>query len=132
MGTDEEYYEGEWYADKRSGWGRMYYADGSTYEGEWYDDQRSGQGMLRLPGENRYDGSWKNGKKNGPGKFYYLDKGQVYEGTWLDDVAKCGEMKDFGREEAPDATPYPIPQVELANPSQVLAEAEDQFTIEQD
>merc|ERR1712170_289397 len=92
--TDEEYYEGEWYADKRSGWGRMYYADGSTYEGEWYDYQRSGQGMLRLPNENRYEGSWKNGKKNGPGKFYYLDKGQVYEGTWLDDVAKCGEMKD--------------------------------------
>ena len=43
-----EYYEGEWYADKRSGWGRMYYADESVYEGEWYDDQRSGQGMLRL------------------------------------------------------------------------------------
>ena len=29
----EEYYEGEWYADKRSGWGRMYYADGSVYAG---------------------------------------------------------------------------------------------------
>ncbi len=46
--TEQEYYEGEWYADKRSGWGRMYHADGSIYEGEWYDDQKSGQGMLRL------------------------------------------------------------------------------------
>ena len=46
--TDEEYYEGEWYADKRSGWGRMYYADGAVYEGEWFDDERNGQGMLRL------------------------------------------------------------------------------------
>lgn len=46
--TEEEYYEGEWYADKRSGWGRMYYRDGTIYEGEWYDDQRNGQGMLRL------------------------------------------------------------------------------------
>ncbi len=51
--------------------------------------------------------------KNGPGKFFYLDKGQVYEGTWLDDIPKCGEMKDFNRETAPDATQYPIPSVSL-------------------
>ena len=50
-------------------------------------------------------------QKNGAGKFYYLDKGQVYEGTWLNDVPKCGEMKHFGRENAPDATQYPIPHV---------------------
>jgi hypothetical protein len=61
--------------------------------------------------ENRYEGSWKNGIKNGPGKFYYLDKGQVYEGVWVDDIAKCGEMKDFGRDSVPDPTPYPIPVV---------------------
>lgn len=29
-----EYYEGEWYAGKRSGWGRMYYANGDIYEGK--------------------------------------------------------------------------------------------------
>ena len=50
--TDDEYYEGEWYADKRSGWGRMYYKDGTIYEGEWYDDKRNGQGMLRLSKNN--------------------------------------------------------------------------------
>ena len=61
--------------------------------------------------ENRYEGSWKKDKKNGPGKFYYLDKGQVYEGVWLDGVPKCGEMKDFGRDHAPDATQYELPKV---------------------
>lgn len=130
--TDTEYYEGEWYADKRSGWGRMYYADGSIYEGEWFDDQRSGQGMLRLTNENRYEGQWKNDQKNGAGKFYYLDKGQVYEGTWLNDVPKCGEMKDFGRENAPDATQYPIPSVELADSQHVLQESREQFSQERD
>ena len=49
--------------------------------------------------------------KNGPGKFFYLDKGQIYEGIWVDDVPKCGEMKDFDRDTAPDATPYPLPKV---------------------
>jgi len=43
-----EYYEGEWHQNKRSGWGRMYYEDGSIYEGEWLEDQRNGSGMLRL------------------------------------------------------------------------------------
>ena len=70
--------------------------------------------------ENRYEGSWKNGKKNGPGKFFYLDKGQVYEGIWLEDVAKCGEMKDFGRHEAPDATLYPIPPVQYYRNIQIF------------
>ncbi len=61
--------------------------------------------------ENRYEGSWRNDKKNGPGRYFYLDRGQLYEGTWLDDVPKCGEMKDFGREAAPAPTQYPIPVV---------------------
>ena len=61
--------------------------------------------------DNRYEGSWKNDMKNGAGKFFYLDKGQVYTGTWVDDVAKCGSLEDFGREGAPDPPVYPIPEV---------------------
>jgi len=61
--------------------------------------------------ENRYEGSWRDDKKNGPGKFYYLTHGQLYEGVWVDDVAKCGTMKDFDRNNAPEPTQYPIPKV---------------------
>ena len=114
--SDDEYYEGEWYADKRSGWGRMYYADGSVYEGEWYGNKRNGKGLLRLANDNRYEGSWSNDMKNGAGKFYYLDKGQVYVGNWVDDIAKCGTLEDFGREGAPDPPLYPIPEVRLKMP----------------
>ena len=63
--------------------------------------------------ENRYEGSWKDDKKNGPGKFYYLTHGQIYEGVWNDDVAKCGTMKDFSRDSAPEPTVYPIPKVSI-------------------
>ena len=66
---------------------------------------------------NRYEGSWKNGVKNGSGKFFYLDKGQVYEGTWVDDLAKCGQMKDWNRDTAPDATQFPLPPVSNATAS---------------
>ena len=61
--------------------------------------------------ENRYEGSWKNDKKNGPGKYYYLDTGQLFQGVWVDDIAKCGTMEDFNRDTAPEPTVYPIPQV---------------------
>jgi len=60
---------------------------------------------------NRYEGSWSNGVKSGAGQFFYVDKGQVYEGMWVDDLAKCGQMKDWNRESAPDATQFPIPPV---------------------
>lgn len=41
-------YEGEWSGGLRSGWGRMYYPDGSIYEGQWLENKPNGQGMLRL------------------------------------------------------------------------------------
>lgn len=62
---------------------------------------------------NWYEGAWRDGKRNGTGKFYYSDKGQVYEGFWVEGVAKCGTLSDFGRDEAPTPTKYPIPQVEI-------------------
>lgn len=124
-------YEGEWYCGKRNGWGRMMYADCSVYEGEWYDGKRSGHGMLRLESGNRYEGSWENDKKNGQGKFIYVDKGQAYEGTWVNDVACCGEMVDLMREEAPDATQYPLPEIGLADPGDVLSKAKSQYFPEE-
>ena len=66
---------------------------------------------LNLASENRYEGQWKDDKKNGFGKFYHLDTGQMFEGVWVDNVAKCGNMTDFSREIAPHPTEFPIPQV---------------------
>ena len=60
---------------------------------------------------NRYEGMWKNHMKNGDGRFLYLDKGQIYSGFWVDDIAKCGTVEDFDRDNAPDPPKYPIPEV---------------------
>lgn len=49
--------------------------------------------------------------KNGYGKFYYSGQGQLYEGLWLNGVAKCGTLSDFRRDEAPRPPKYQIPQV---------------------
>ncbi len=123
--SDVEYYEGQWGDDRRDGWGRMYYADGSVYEGLWRRDRREGQGLYKLPNQNRYEGLWLADKKHGDGKFYYLDSGQLFEGTWVDDVARCGAMRDLQRESAPAPTQYAIRTLELADPAGVLAAARE-------
>jgi hypothetical protein len=63
--------------------------------------------------DNRYEGEWRADKKHGHGKFFYVTRGQVMEGLWVDDVCKAGEMKDFGRDQAIVPTPYPIPDVSV-------------------
>ena len=49
--------------------------------------------------------------KNGEGKFLFLDRGQVYTGTWVDDVAKCGVLEDVDRDTAPNPPIYSISKV---------------------
>lgn len=39
---------------------------------------------------NRYEGHWSEDKKEGPGRYYYFTTNKLYEGEWLNDVAKCG------------------------------------------
>lgn len=64
--------------------------------------------------DNRYEGEWRADQKHGQGKFYYVTRGQLMEGLWVNDVCKTGEMKDFGRDQAPAPTPYPLPGVSSA------------------
>lgn len=130
--SEDQYYEGEWFEGERSGWGRMYYADGSIYEGEWYGDKREGHGMLRRANDSRYEGEWKDDVKNGRGKYYYLDNGQIFEGVWVNDIPKCGEMKDFDRNSAPEPTPFAIPELKLCDPGSVLQVAEEEHLSDDD
>uniref|UniRef100_H2TLF8 MORN repeat-containing protein 3 n=1 Tax=Takifugu rubripes TaxID=31033 RepID=H2TLF8_TAKRU len=104
-------YEGVWSEDQRAGWGKMNYENGDVYEGEWMKDKHHGHGIIRYANGNWYEGGWREGKKHGKGKVYYPDKGQLYEGLWVDGDAKCGTFCDFGREKAATPTKYPIPQV---------------------
>eukprot|EP01147_Barroeca_monosierra_P011123 gene11123-3183_t len=118
-------YDGEWQHGKRSGWGRMTYADGSIYEGEWENDDRNGRGLLLLPNQDRYEGEWENDLKHGDGTFYYMSKGQCYKGVWKDGTPKCGELIDIERDVAVDSTKYPIPELTLKEPNGVLREARE-------
>lgn len=85
-------------------------------QGWWGPLQKAGRARHPHPcpfpeNGNRYEGSWEQGRKHGHGRFFHLDHGQLFEGFWVEDVAKCGTMIDFGRDEAPAPTQFPIPKV---------------------
>ncbi|XP_055461982.1 MORN repeat-containing protein 3 isoform X3 [Psammomys obesus] len=129
-------YEGDWKFGKQDGYGILSHPDPETgkyrrvYSGWWKGGKKSGYGIQFFgPKEyyeengNRYEGNWERGMKNGRGRFFHLDHGQLFEGFWVDDVAKCGTMIDFGRDEAPEPTQFPIPKVEILDPDGVLKKA---------
>jgi hypothetical protein len=94
-------YEGEWARGRQNGWGTMFYPNGDRYEGEWLEGKRSGQGVIWLSNGDRYEGSWLNDVKNGSGKYHYNQLKRIYDGEWLQDVAKCGYLRDIASESSP-------------------------------
>ena len=85
-------YEGEWANDKRSGWGRMTYIDGSFYEGEWKAGVRQGEGILLYPNGNLYEGEWQNDMRHGKGRYTHIETGFVQVSTKCQDIQLIVEI----------------------------------------
>lgn len=55
-------YEGTFNQDRREGFGRVFWTDGSYYIGEWQNDQRNGYGELHHSNGKTEKGKWTNNK----------------------------------------------------------------------
>ena len=44
---------------------------------------------------DQYEGMWAEDKKHGPGRYFYMSTRKMYEGEWVNDVAKCGVFSDI-------------------------------------
>ena len=131
---DGSVYEGEWAENKRNGKGLLRLGLHSIYSYYLqlvcmqllaytycvYNNYLVSEGIISyyflctcLDNGNRYEGSWKDNMKHGPGKFLYLNKGQVYTGFWIEDIAKNGALEDHkqGDISITDGPMYPIPEV---------------------
>ena len=106
-----DHYEGGFRDGVKSGRGVMAYANGDVYEGGWLDDRRHGQGRLRLANGYVYEGAFESDQKHGDGRFFFASKGQCLEGTWVNDVSRCGTLVDCNRESASNATEHALPSV---------------------
>ena len=112
----------------------MVYADGSRYAGMWSANVRSGHGVLVLPNGDAYDGAWEADEKHGEGRYIYAERRTILRGEWVRGGLRTGEMSaaDSSMDalvasllaDAPSgATPTRLPELGLADPRSVLAEA---------
>lgn len=86
-------YEGEWVGGVRHGHGTLRYASGDVYTGGWVAGHRHGSGRLTCANGDCYSGGWSQDTKHGSGQYTYASKRMVYTGEWVNDAAKCGEMR---------------------------------------
>ncbi|OQR91568.1 radial spoke head 10 family protein [Achlya hypogyna] len=80
-------YDGDWQRGQEHGAGIKVYdaAEGVAYDGDWKLGLRDGQGTMRYAKKLVYKGSWRDDVKAGRGVMQWLDRGESYDGDWLDD-----------------------------------------------
>ena len=61
---------------------------GESYEGDFVRENDQDWGSHATNGD-RYEGQWLSDEKNGPGRFFYNSTKKIYEGEWIDGVAKA-------------------------------------------
>ena len=75
-------YEGEIRNNRRNGYGRYLWNDGSSYEGDWVNDKKHGEGIFRWPSGDVYSGNYVTDRREGLGTKEYA-QGDKYIGEWV-------------------------------------------------
>ena len=77
-------YSGEFYYNKKEGYGKMEWKDGQKYFGEFKNNQMNGYGIIEYPGKIFYQGEIQNGKMDGFGEFFWRND-KKYIGNYKND-----------------------------------------------
>jgi len=76
-------YEGNLINNKREGYGRFIFNDGTIYGGEFSGDKINGKGEIVWGNGDFYEGEFKDGKRTGFGKYKWSN-GDIYEGEFIE------------------------------------------------
>lgn len=76
-----ERYEGSWNEDLPNGWGEVWFASGDYYQGDFVNGRMEGKGTFVTGGVEVYEGSFLGGKRNGTGETQ-LGEGVSYNSEW--------------------------------------------------
>lgn len=86
-------------SNKREGWGKMAWTDGTLYEGEWLADEQTGWGTLTFGNGRMYEGQMQANAFHGQGTFHagtsgWLDAPQCEDGYEANSVYRGGFHRD--------------------------------------
>ncbi|KAA3670647.1 junctophilin, partial [Paragonimus westermani] len=102
-----EVYAGEWYEDKRSGYGVWICSTGLRYLGEWVDNQRHGYGILHYPDGTQDEGQFManqlSTRVNRKNKIHILRQNKLkdmVELTVVRATAAANEARNISAEQA--------------------------------
>ena len=87
-------YEGEYYMDRKQGYGEFRWASGNVYKGNYKIDLRNGYGEMYWTDGSIYKGNWVNGIQHGYGKMMFID-GTLNEGIFDHNIYQ-GPMNVMG------------------------------------
>jgi len=93
-------YDGQWFGNKRDGFGAMTWPDGARYLGEWTADMACGHGRFTHEDGDRYTGLWHNNRAHGLGVYVHRE-GTTYSGQFVADW-----QHGLGTEEWPDGSKF--------------------------
>jgi len=80
-------YEGQYFKDKKQGFGIFKWASGNIYRGQYKSDEREGIGEMRWTDGSLYIGQWERGIQHGYGKMIFPE-GTIKEGYFDNNVYK--------------------------------------------
>ena len=80
-------YEGQYFKDKKQGFGAFKWASGNLYIGQYNDDEREGLGKMRWTDGSSYVGEWAHGIQHGYGRMVFPD-GSIKEGLFENNIYK--------------------------------------------
>ena len=91
-------YDGQYYKDKRHGYGEAKWLDGQKFSGNYLNGIPNGFGIYTYVNGDTYEGYLKNNKRQGEGKFVYKN-GKIKEGLWKNNnFIKTKKLKAEERE----------------------------------
>lgn len=79
-------YLGQWYDNKRHGYGKQTWPDGSIYQGQWQENCAVGRGRFVHHDGDIYIGQWVQSMASGNGTFYHRGGSTIYKGQWSSDL----------------------------------------------
>lgn len=121
-------YTGSWQKGVRHGKG-AHRSEAGVYEGEWFNNRRHGFGVLDLPNGDHFEGTWVEDEREGEGVYFYYDAEKKahtrrYDGEWVSGTPRCGFYSEMPPDAlAPSGVGEPgLPPCELADADRTLAE----------
>lgn len=101
-GKGGAWYQGNFLAGMKSGYGIKFYPDGDAYVGAWAKDMREGEGRYEYGKHSPwrgdvYQGGWHNDQRSGAGTYIFYPSGDRFTTHWIAGISQSSATPTLTR-----------------------------------